>query len=384
VLAYRYVRPGYALALEAKRFDEAEVLQALVDDVRLTTVVADDGQMMTEMSLAVRNNGRQFLEVELPAGATVWSAFVAGQPVHPSRREGKLLLPLEQSGADEAPVTVALIYVDTNSFPRNRGTVGFVSPRLDVPLKNARWELFLPPDYRYSDFSGTMARETAGGNFSVSSFSLSEYTEKERVTKAAAIADAKKDVSGAWNKLEKGNLREASVEYNRAKVKSAIGGENDETKQLEKRLRTAQASNLIQAQTAFSFNNNGRLPDQVPQPDGNPGVVNQAVPLYDNETAEAQWTKLQQAQEIAAALVQPLRVNLPTRGLSYTFTQVLQTEVNKPLTIRLRAANAKAGNWPAPMGLSLAGFLALWGIVTVTVRASRRPSARAVAPSPVE
>jgi hypothetical protein len=368
VLAYRYVRPGYALALEAKRFDEAEVLQALVDDARLTTVVADDGQMMTEMLLAVRNNGRQFLEVELPAGATVWSAFVAGQPVRPSRRDGKLLLPLEQSGADEGPVAVALTYVDTNSFPKNRGTVGFVSPRLDVPLKNARWELFLPPDYRYSGFS-------------VSSFSLSEYTEKERVTRAATIADARKDVSGARRKLEEGNLREASAEYSRAKVKGATGGENDEAKQLEKRLRTAQASNLIQAQTAFSLNNNGQLPDQVQQRDGDLGVVNQAVPAYDNETAEAQWTKLQQAQEIAAAQVQPLRINLPTRGLSYTFTQVLQTEVNKPLTIRLRAANAKTGNWPAQIGLSLAGFLALWGIVAVTLRTARRHPACAVAPA---
>ncbi len=58
----------------------------------------DDGQMMTEMALSVRNNGRQFLEVALPAGANVWSAFVAGQPVRPSLRVGKLLLPIQQSG----------------------------------------------------------------------------------------------------------------------------------------------------------------------------------------------------------------------------------------------------------------------------------------------
>ena len=373
VMAYRYVRPGYTLALEAKRFDGAEVLQALVDDVRLTTVVADDGQMMTEMSLAVRNNGRQFLEVELPPGATVWSAFVAGQPVRPSRRDSKLLLPLEQSGADEAPVAVTLTYVDTNSFPKGRGNVGFVSPRLDVPLKNARWELFLPPDYTYSDFSGTMAREIAPGRLSLSDFSLSEYAEKERDAKAAAVADAWKDVSGAQRKLEEGNLREASVAYSRAKVKGAIRGANDGTMQLEKQLREAQASNLIQAQNAFSWNSSGRVMDSISSPDS--GTANQPAAAYDNETAGAQWTKLQQAQEIAAAQVQPLRVNLPTRGLSYSFTQVLQTEVNKPLTIQLRAANARTGNGPLRVGLSLAGFLALWGIVTAALRTMRRQAA---------
>ena len=116
-LAYRYARPGYKLALDVRRFDEAEVLQALVDNAQFTSVVADDGQMMTEMSLSVRNNGRQFLEVELPAGATVWSAFVAGQPVRPSLRDGKLLLPIQQSGADDGALSVELTYVGTNTFP---------------------------------------------------------------------------------------------------------------------------------------------------------------------------------------------------------------------------------------------------------------------------
>jgi len=58
--------------------------------------------------------------VELPAGATVWSAFVAGQPVRPSQNGGKLLLPLEQSG-DDATVPVTLTYIGTNGLPRTRG-----------------------------------------------------------------------------------------------------------------------------------------------------------------------------------------------------------------------------------------------------------------------
>jgi len=163
-LAYRYVRPGYKLALEVRRFDEAEVLQALVDSAQFTSVVADDGQMMTEMCLSVRNNGRQFLEIGLPPGVPpsgIWSAFVAGQPVRPSLCSGKLLLPIQPSGADDGAVSVELTYVGTNTFPRGRGNIGFASPQFDVPLKNARWEVYLPPDYDYQNFSGTMTREPA-------------------------------------------------------------------------------------------------------------------------------------------------------------------------------------------------------------------------------
>src|SRR5262249_31118811 len=104
VLIYRYLRPGYTLALEAKRYQDADVLQALVDSARLTTVVADDGQMMTEMALGIRNNGKQHLEIELPPRTIVWSAFVAGRPVRPSQNAGKLMLPLERSSGEEAPV----------------------------------------------------------------------------------------------------------------------------------------------------------------------------------------------------------------------------------------------------------------------------------------
>jgi hypothetical protein len=46
--------------------------------------------------------------------------------------------------------------------------------------------------------------------------------------------------------------------------------------------------------------------------------------------------KLQQAQEIVTAKVQPLRVNLPVRGQRFAFTQVLQTESGRPMTIQLK------------------------------------------------
>lgn len=362
VLAFRYVRPGYKLALEARRFDEAEILQALVDSVRLTTVVADDGQTMTEMALELRNNGRQFLEVELPAGATVWSAFVAGQPVRPSRRGGKLLLPLEQSGADDASVSIELTYVGTNAFPKTHGAVGFISPKLDVPLKGARWELFLPPDYDYNTFAGTMTREVPTAKISLASFGLSEYVQKEKKTKATYKAEAMKDMGKAKMKLSVGNVRDAAVDYNRAKRQGWYANESDDAdvKKLEKELNVAQASNLINAQSDFSLRNNGFSGEQAETLTG--GKI---TAQYKNDDAEKQWAKLQQAQEIVATKVQPLRVNLPARGLRYSFTQVLQTEVNKPMTIQLAAANNKTGHWFSRIGLALMAFLVLWAAVAM-------------------
>jgi len=371
-LAYRYVRPGYTLALDVRRFDDAAVLEALVDSAQFTSVVADDGQMMTEMSLSVRNNGRQFLEVELPADAKVWSAFVAGQPVRPSQREGKLLLPIESSGADDGAMSVELTYVGTNVFPKTRGDVGFASPKFDVPLKNARWEIYLPPDYSYKDLEkGTMTREIAPVAVPLSSsFSILDYSRMEQASKESAKVEMKRDVSDARRQLAGGQMREATANFNRARQKfSADKDSLDEVKKLEGDLKSAQASNLINAQNEFYFRNSGQVAadGETPvQSRQNFGLLN------DNAAAGEQWVKLQQAQEIVTAKVQPLRVNLPVRGQRLAFTQVLQTEGGKPMTFRLSAANTRTVHWPARLGLALAAFVVLWGMVAVLSRVTRR------------
>lgn len=371
-LAYRYARPGYALTVDSRRFGEADVLQALVDSAKLTTVVAEDGQMMTEMTLSVRNNGRQFLQLELPAGASVWSAFVAGQPVRPSRQGEKLLLPIQQSGAEDSAVTVELTYVGTNAFPRSEGAVQFLSPDFDVPVKNARWEFYLPPDFDYRNFAGSMSRETAAAQTLSSSFSLLEYSRMESDTKKIALADVRKDMSEAKRQLAGGNVREASASLNRAREKYYAAGAEDETvKKLEKDVQTAQASNLINAQNEFMFRNSA----QIPALDKIPSQVQQLGLNYDTAAAEQQWSKLQQAQEIVAAKVQPLRVNLPVRGSYFSFSQTLQTETGRPMTVQMLAASTKAVSWPKRLGGGTGAFLLLWGLVAVFSRATRKPAA---------
>ena len=77
---------------------------------------------------------------------------------------------------------VELTNVGTYTFPRGRGNLGFTSPQFDVPLKNARWDVYLPPDYDYQKFSGTMTREIAPAPEALSlSFSILDYSRMEQV-----------------------------------------------------------------------------------------------------------------------------------------------------------------------------------------------------------
>ena len=348
VLAYRYVRPGFKLALNARRFNDAAVLQALVDQIRLTTVVAEDGQMMTEMTLAVRNNGLQHLEVELPAGAEVWSAFVDGQPVRPSKREGRLLLPLQEGLADEdAPVPVVLTYVGSQKFPRGAGRVDLVSPKLDAPLKNAQWDLYLPADYRYDSFAGSMTRQAEVAP-SVQSYSLAEYLTQELISKKSRQDFAQIVVSNVRSKLSKGDLSGANKAnfYNNG----VVGDSSIQTDyaNLQSELQSAQSRNL-------SFGNT------------------------DVNVAQRQAKKLQEAQSLAVTQVRPLHINLPTRGLHFAFTQVLQTETHKPMTVQFSADNVRQASWVKEALGAGVGFLLLWLFLALFCKKPNRPASLASA-----
>jgi type II secretory pathway pseudopilin PulG len=391
VLVYRYLRPGYKLVLEARRYDEAEVLQGLIDNARLATVVADDGQMMTEVTLSIRNNGRQHLEIELPANTRVWSAFVAGEPVRPSLREGKLLLPLERDTASDAPLAVELTFVGQDKFPKTHGTLSLVSPKFDLPLKNARWDLYLPPDYEYSRFEGSMNR-TIDATLPVEQvYSLSEYNMQQRAQQEQSKMEMRYGLESARKDLQGGNLQKAIGSFGRAKLSFANNRaaeiEARDLQELESDVRRAQSSNLIAAQNNYFLDNAGKLGDQQAlQLQAGQGQVianespqqqrpaQQAIQAgnmflnYDANVAGLQWDKLEKAQQVAVAKVAPLRVNLPTRGVRYSFAQVLQTELRKPMTIRLLAENTKVPSWTSRIGLSVLGFAVLWAIVAALNR----------------
>ena len=96
---------------------------------------------------------------------------------------------------------------------------------------------------------------------------------------------------------------------------------------------------------------------------------------YDEKAAEQQVVQLQKAQAVAVTRVTPLRVNLPTRGLRHSFVQVLQTEVDKPLTIRLSAASEREAGWFKLTALWLGGFAVIWMMAAVLIHFRRRVEA---------
>jgi len=300
--------------------------------------------------------------------------------VRPGVREGKLLLPLAREIASDAPVAIELTFIHNDTFPKRHGTVAFASPRFDVPMKNAHWDLYLPPDYEYSQFEGSMARTSDAATPMVQVFSLSEYNVQQQAQEEQKRIELRYGLQSARENLSGGNLRQAISSFSRAKVKGQeykqLAEGDKDLREVERELRRAQSSNLINAQNTFFADNAGRLGDQqalqaqanAPARQRIVAQTGASVLNNDADIAALQWDKLERAQQVAVAKVAPLRVNLPTRGAHYSFAQVLQTELRKSMTVRMTADNTKVPNWTARLGLALVGFCALWILMAILAR----------------
>lgn len=162
LVAFR-VKPGEAgatrsLSVNIVRYDQQAVLMANVEEARYQILMSADGKELVQARYAVRNNQRNFVKVALPAGATVWSASLAGKPVRPGQApDGSLLLPLEKSrGGDDAPAfAVEILYITKAAAWEEKGRGKVTLPALDLPISRTGLLLYYPPLFHVTAETGT-------------------------------------------------------------------------------------------------------------------------------------------------------------------------------------------------------------------------------------
>jgi hypothetical protein len=153
--------------LAVERLRTAAVLPAVVRRRDTTTIVTVDGTVLHRDRLTLHpvNGVAAALEMVLPPTATLWSATVDNVPVRPLEHNGRLTVPL---GFNEGkgPV-VEIVSVIAKAIPRGRSQLALELPRVEAPVKDHRWRLFLPSGARYRFQGGELrpvpaAQVTAG------------------------------------------------------------------------------------------------------------------------------------------------------------------------------------------------------------------------------
>ena len=156
--AFRYHRQpteNPSLALEWTRFPDSSVLAAIAERAVVTTLVTTEGRSLTEVKLTVKNQAQPFLKVELPTGASIVSADVAGEKVKPVEGADGQRVPLLRPGfrtVDSYEVSFVVMHSGT-PFAKKGGSE-LALPKMDIPITVLQWEVFLPEQYKVKDFGG--------------------------------------------------------------------------------------------------------------------------------------------------------------------------------------------------------------------------------------
>ena len=186
--AFRYqssaaTTPG--LALDVKRFADAGVLAAVADRVIATTLVTAEGRALTEVRLQIQNRAQPFLKVTLPAGSSIASVEVAGEPAKPALGADGTRVPLLRPGLrPNGSYEVAFVYLHAGTPFANKGDLGMTLPKMDIPIGLVRWEVFVPERY---------ATRVIGGN----AIDLGALTPELRAVSGAGLFENNARVGAA-------------------------------------------------------------------------------------------------------------------------------------------------------------------------------------------
>jgi hypothetical protein len=146
-----------SLSLGVARYTPQAVLTANIEEANYKALITTDGKMLIQSRFAVRNNQRNFLKLNLPTTAVLWSASVAGRPVRPGRApDGSLLLPLEKtrSGDDAAAFVVEVSYIDRTATWAERGRLSLSLLAVDLPISKSHLLLHHSPQFRLTAATG--------------------------------------------------------------------------------------------------------------------------------------------------------------------------------------------------------------------------------------
>jgi hypothetical protein len=156
--AFRYNRrEGDApkLQLEWTKFPDSSVLSAVAERATIITLMNVEGKSLTEVTLRVRNHAQPFVKVELPTGAQLLSAEVAGERVKPVLGADGSRVPLLRAGFNPSSAyTVSFVYLSSGARFGKNGAYEMTLPKLDIPVNVLTWEVSLPDRLEVRQFGG--------------------------------------------------------------------------------------------------------------------------------------------------------------------------------------------------------------------------------------
>jgi hypothetical protein len=370
---FRLVESDYQLPLYLERHEATKLLPAHVNAVNLTSVISDEGVMLTQVTLDLVPGDKQLLNFTLPAEARFWFAFVNQNGVWPWRDQDRILIPLEQQSRADKPTSVELFYSSRIGSPGRRTLdLELLGPKFDLPLENITWRVYLNGKWKLADWKGTLQFQDDSIVSQPAAVNVQSYLEREVSLNREKTKAAEEMLQQGNTLLEHGNPQQA-----RRAFQSAFGlSTHDDAFNEDARVQLHNLK-LQQALVGLNVRQSAAAGESAPAPGNLKDLRNrkdvaytqqEAKEIIDGNTADDNAALLRLAERIIqqqdAALPNPtaIRAAIPQQGRLLTFRRTVQVDTFADLKISLETTAARAAGYAfrlVTLGLVFIGFVLL-------------------------
>jgi len=155
------------LAFSTKERETVETVEAKIGLAQTVLVFDSSGAYRAQQTYRMDNRTEQFLEIELPEAAALWTAVVAGQPVKPTLMDEarKVRIPIVKTAEGDLDYAVILKYGGSiDDLGALRVSVAFPLIRpVNINAELSQVQVYLPETHAWFWFRGTMSRVTEEG-----------------------------------------------------------------------------------------------------------------------------------------------------------------------------------------------------------------------------
>ncbi len=282
-----------SLVLRTQDRAAVETTGARIGLAKTTLVIDPNGAYRGAQLYRVDNSLEQYLEIALPAGARLWTAHVAGEPVKPAAATtaGEVRIPLVKTAAGDADYAVALKYsgqlgrlgtVDRVKFPFIR--------TLNINVELSQVELHVPATHRWFNFGGTMRVVSSEGDLTAGQLAyntkqiglaLQSIRSDDRYARARALSNVKvlQDEAEALKQSARSYRQNEDLQKQlESNTLSVLSIDNEHNREANRGERKIVIDNRGRLNQQFSTQSNQRSGD----------VVQGAGRNFEGQTAPAQ------------------------------------------------------------------------------------------------
>jgi hypothetical protein len=386
--AYRIVEPAFQLPLKLDRHEAAKLLPARVNSITFSSVISDDGVMLTQARLEMLPGDKRLLRLSLPPDAKFWFAFVNQNGVWPWRERDEILIPLEQQSRGGKPVPVEIFYSSRIGAAGARALdLELLAPRFDLPLENINWRVYLNEKWRVKNWAGSLQLQQVQLIPRVAD--AQSYLQGEATAQREKTKEAEEMLATGNSLLQQGDPQQARRAFQAAYgLSQGDDAFNEDARVQLNNLKLQQALvGLNVRQAAAGGEANGALAEKFRDLRGRKEAAytqQDAKDIIERNSADENTAFMRLAERIIqqqdAAISSPaaIRASIPEQGRLLTFTRAVAVDPKADLRIQLETVAARTASWSVRILILGATFIGLallaWGARSLC---DREPAIRA-------